>query len=314
MGFISPLKALQAASRTIVPCRYAPGSSRRETLFAATIVIAAGVVQPAEAAVPDHILHIQQPHENQIIDPSHAVYASAETAAAARQGASSAAAANSNCSKLDPVLASAFVAAVDKVVQQQGILPEEQLQRERYKLQQQEYKYYLAANKERMPQLPELADNSGGLSNRLYFNFVSYILWKVVAKNLGPDSEKRTAFCAAVGEALLVDMLPDIVKLVTAAAQGDAHQAPAAVLIPALRDVLNHLQQHGYLCSYQLVWDSQPGSWPADWAVSQQQVVGPEQLLEQQAPLAQGTIFQVGSRGVFAQQLSSPECMQVTAQ
>eukprot|EP00879_Flechtneria_rotunda_P019746 GHRR01020750.1.p1 GENE.GHRR01020750.1~~GHRR01020750.1.p1 ORF type:complete len:202 (+),score=82.95 GHRR01020750.1:121-726(+) len=143
MGFISPLKALQAASRTIVPCRYAPGSSRRETLFAATIVIAAGVVQPAEAAVPDHILHIQQPHENQIIDPSHAVYASAETAAAARQGASSAAAANSNCSKLDPVLASAFVAAVDKVVQQQGILPEEQLQRERYKLQQQEYKYYL---------------------------------------------------------------------------------------------------------------------------------------------------------------------------
>ena len=36
-------------------------------------------------------------------------------------------------------------------------------------------------NKQRLPALPDLSDMSGGLSNPAYFNFISYILWKVRA-------------------------------------------------------------------------------------------------------------------------------------
>lgn len=35
-----------------------------------------------------------------------------------------------------------------------------------------EYSYYYEANKDRLPRVPDLSDESGGLSNRTYFNFV----------------------------------------------------------------------------------------------------------------------------------------------
>jgi hypothetical protein len=42
-------------------------------------------------------------------------------------------------------LAAAFIQAVYEAVQQQQVMPEQQLQVERYKLQTQEYKYYAGA-------------------------------------------------------------------------------------------------------------------------------------------------------------------------
>lgn len=70
-----------------------------------------------------------------------------------------------------------------------------------------------------MPQLPDLDDNSGGLSNRLYYNFVSYCLWKTVAKHL-TTPEQRTQFCAAVGEVLLMELVPETVTELKAARTG----------------------------------------------------------------------------------------------
>ena len=52
------------------------------------------------------------------------------------------------------------------------LISETDFERERYKLQQREYRYYYEANKDKLPAVPDLSDLSGGLSNRAYFNFV----------------------------------------------------------------------------------------------------------------------------------------------
>lgn len=49
--------------------------------------------------------------------------------------------------RLDPSLAAAFTAAVYDVVKQQGVVSEKQLQMERFKLQNREYKYYAGDNR-----------------------------------------------------------------------------------------------------------------------------------------------------------------------
>jgi hypothetical protein len=60
-------------------------------------------------------------------------------------------------------------------------MPEAALQAEIFRLRDQEYPYYYAANKDRLPAVPDLSDMSGGLSNPAFFNFLSYIIWKVRA-------------------------------------------------------------------------------------------------------------------------------------
>eukprot|EP00775_Hariotina_reticulata_P007811 gene7811-8008_t len=202
-----------------------------------------------------------------------------------------------SCDSLDPRLAAEFMAAVYETVQQQQVMPEQQLQLERYKLQAQEFKYYAAANKERMPALPDLSDNSGGLSNRLYFNFVSYVLWKVVARHL-PSADARTAFCAAVGQQLLQRLAPDVLADVEAARAaatqaGTSRAAPARTVIAAVQRLLSLLQQGGYICGQQLVLGGQPGTWPADWD-TQDSLVDDFGLLDGElGPLQAGIAFQI---------------------
>lgn len=56
---------------------------------------------------------------------------------------------SSSCNaRLDPALAAAFIAAVYDTVRQQQVMPEQQLQVERHKLQTQEYKYYAGKAKD----------------------------------------------------------------------------------------------------------------------------------------------------------------------
>jgi hypothetical protein len=72
----------------------------------------------------------------------------APTAAATQPISKFSSSSNVRCSgQLDPALAAAFIQAVYETVQQQQVMPEQQLQVERYKLQTQEYKYYAGGDK-----------------------------------------------------------------------------------------------------------------------------------------------------------------------
>eukprot|EP00878_Enallax_costatus_P013844 GHUV01014479.1.p1 GENE.GHUV01014479.1~~GHUV01014479.1.p1 ORF type:complete len:339 (+),score=61.67 GHUV01014479.1:238-1254(+) len=283
----------QTESRRLLVCHV----TRREASLLAAVSWAA--LSPAAVANPPNShLNSWQPTTQTIASPL-ADAAAAATPITTPSKDNQTTGSNAPCNvRLDPTLAAAFMQAAYDVVQQQQVMPEQQLQLERFRLQNQEYKYYAAANKDRMPQLPNLADNSGGLSNRLYYNFVSYCLWKTIAKHL-VTPEQRTAFCAAVGEMLLPQLVPDITAAVQKAATG-GQPAPTAVMIPAIQGLLNHLQQRGYLCGYQLVLGAQPGTWPADWARTEPQIVDDLGLLEQSEAafeeryLAPGSVFQVG--------------------
>jgi hypothetical protein len=59
-------------------------------------------------------------------------------------------------------------------------------------------------------------------------------------------------------------------------------QVPAAAIITSVQQLLGLLQQRGYICGWQLVLGSLPGGWPADWSVAEQQVVGLEDVQQQQ--------------------------------
>jgi hypothetical protein len=75
---------------------------------------------------------------------------------------------------------------------------------------------------------------------------------------------------------------------------GNTQQAPAAAVLSELQQLLQRLQQSGYICGYQLVWGSLPGGWPGDWAVSEPQYVDADDVLQQAEPIAGGSVFQVG--------------------
>lgn len=63
-------------------------------------------------------------------------------------------------------------------------------------------RYYSEANRTQLPRLPDLSDNTGGMSNPSYFNFISYCLWKVVYRHVS-DPTKREAFARGAAAHLL---------------------------------------------------------------------------------------------------------------
>jgi hypothetical protein len=85
---------------------------------------------------------LTSPHAIQALKAA-AVTAAAAGPTAAQIRTPSSSSSNVRCSaQLDPALAAAFIQAVYETVQQQQVMPEQQLQVELYKLQTQEYKYY----------------------------------------------------------------------------------------------------------------------------------------------------------------------------
>ena len=50
-----------------------------------------------------------------------------------------------------------------------------------------EFPYYRQTYAAELPAVPDLSDSSGGLSNPVYFNFVYYILWKVLENPENPS-------------------------------------------------------------------------------------------------------------------------------
>lgn len=221
-----------------------------------------------------------------------------------------------DCARFNPEVAASFTRAVSEALSELGVASEEQLQRERFKLFNQEYEYYYESNKERLPRVPDLSDESGGLSNRTYFNFLSYISWKVAARHVqGP--EQRTALCRRVGQLLLPSVAPGeaerLKKDALASPGGVASNAAAA---EAVQRLMSRLQQSGYTCGWQLVWGEQPGGWPPDWYRTEPQVVGqlpgsePAENLEWISDLSGD--LPVGAQQVFQLKLLQPADIQAS--
>lgn len=99
----------------------------------------------------------------------------------------------------------------------------------------------------------------------------------------------------------LTAVTPPVVGSCTAG--GGSKQAPAAEVLSALKQLLQRLQQGGYICGYQLVWDSLPGGWPGDWATSEPQFVDADEVLLQREPIPTDSVFQVGC-ALFAQPMA----------
>ncbi|KXZ56651.1 hypothetical protein GPECTOR_1g587 [Gonium pectorale] len=147
----------------------------------------------------------------------------------------------------------------------------EGFQRENFKLREQEYRYYAEANRDKLPRVPDLADNAGGLSNPTYFNFVWYCLWKVVYKRvlLPEEREQFARECAA--EFLARVWTGDHPQRKAALATGGA--TPQELILTRVLPFLDFLKAGGYLCHYQVVMGSHPGGWPADWMVREPVIV-----------------------------------------
>ncbi|GBF88207.1 hypothetical protein Rsub_00919 [Raphidocelis subcapitata] len=180
------------------------------------------------------------------------------------------------CARLEPAVAAAFTRAVSDALAELDVGPEEALQRERFKLFQQEYSYYYEANQDELPRVPDLSDESGGLSNRSYFNFVSYINWKVAARHV-TDPAQRSALCRRVGELLLPVVAPgeaEALRREAAGARGGV--ASEAAVAASLQRLLRRFEEAGYCCpgGWQLVWGELPGGWPPDWYLREPGLVG----------------------------------------
>ena len=131
-------------------------------------------------------------------------------------------------------------------------------------------------NKSHLPAIPDLSDLSGGLSNPYYFNFISYILWKVIAQRLRGPAE-RSAFGAAYGRELLSQVWPEAEALAASLAvtgraasstippplsplaffKSETLDRPPASLPPnasnttllgLLAELLDKLESQGYMC------------------------------------------------------------------
>lgn len=126
------------------------------------------------------------------------------------------------------------------------------MQAEIFRLRDREYPYYYQANKQRLPAVPDLSDMSGGLSNPAYFNFVSYIIWKVVARGVTGE-EGRARLCRAAGVALLAEVASEQEgKLREAARRGAGGRASEAAVLQATMEVGGAV--HAFACVLSLLW------------------------------------------------------------
>ncbi|KAL6760300.1 hypothetical protein V8C86DRAFT_2556694 [Haematococcus lacustris] len=194
--------------------------------------------------------------------------------------------------RLSGPLAAAFLAAVYAAVVGLGVMDEQDFQRDNFKLRDREYNFYLAANKGRLPALPDLEDGSGGLSEPLYFDFVNYCAWKVAARQLRTPSA-RSEFSKRVAQELLAALWPQGRAVAQAAAQASSVPGLASeqAVVQLVTTLLEVLQSGNYLCRYQLVWGEHPGGWPQDWMVSQPTMAGAPPSAS--SPAAPDTVFQV---------------------
>ncbi|GLI68937.1 hypothetical protein VaNZ11_013366 [Volvox africanus] len=174
--------------------------------------------------------------------------------------------------RLNGQLAAALTRAVYSSVVRLQVMDEADFQVENFKLREREYKYYVDANFKQLPRIPDLADNTGGLSNSAYFNFIQYCLWKVVYRHISTQQD-REAFARAVGAEFLANLgsMPEQWEQ-TGGFQADA-RTPEAVICAAVLPFLEVLRAGGYICRYQLVLGSHPGTWPQDWMTSQPAVM-----------------------------------------
>jgi hypothetical protein len=92
-------------------------------------------------------------------------------------------------------------------------MDETTFQQANFKLRKQEYPYYYEAYRSSLPTIPELGDDSGGFSNATYFNFVCYIMWKVIARHV-PDEATRLMVTAEAGRQLASRLVPDVLQQV----------------------------------------------------------------------------------------------------
>ncbi|PNH12105.1 hypothetical protein TSOC_001013 [Tetrabaena socialis] len=152
-----------------------------------------------------------------------------------------------------------------------SVMDEADFQRENFKLREREYRYYADATPQ-LPRIPDLADNTGGLANPAYLNFIIYCLWKVVFRHVRGAAE-REAFSRAAAADFLARASP---PAATSRAEGSAAPAQprscadaSAAVVQAVVPFLELLRAGGYICAYQLVLNSHPGSWPQDWMLSQ---------------------------------------------
>lgn len=159
-------------------------------------------------------------------------------------------------------LASALTSSVyDALRQQCKGISEDELQLEIYRLREREWPYYRSAQtvQAKLPALPDLSDSSGGLSNPVFFNFISYILWKVAARHVTGEEERRDVNLRA-GELLAQRALSGPLQIAAAASasgsvggRGDAGQMQQALVA-----ALDIMRSGGYITDYRVVWGGIP--------------------------------------------------------
>jgi len=144
--------------------------------------------------------------------------------------------------KVDPVFAASLSAAVDATRAALNVLPDTAFQLAFNKLFRREWPYYQANHAAALPAFPDLAGESTGLGNPLYYNFVAYCQLKVLAANLPQDS--RPAFASELGRRLLA----------VAGAQPLPAGADDASLRAAVRSLCDAFVAGGYMAAFSLAW------------------------------------------------------------
>lgn len=166
--------------------------------------------------------------------------------------------------RFDPELAPLFTRAVYEANKSLNLMSEESFQAANFRLRDREYQYYYQANKDRLPRVPDLSDQSGGLSNPVYFNFVYYIAWKVVARELR-SPEARSAFNAEVGRQMVQLVAPGAAVTIAQSREVNGGVARVRDVQQAVESVLRDLQSRGYAERVQVVWGSSNSDVPYKW-------------------------------------------------
>lgn len=150
---------------------------------------------------------------------------------------------------MSPQLASELLQSVYLTTVETGVMEAKEFQEKRFRLQRQEWPYYKEAFQHELPeQLGDLVENDGGMTYPSYFNFLSYVQWKVVADKL-EDRESKNAFVRKVGRNAWNVYKPEIDWM-------------EKNMRKALANVLDFFVQGGYIDDYEIVWDNFQASVP----------------------------------------------------